>query len=231
MSSKEALFLPMQACFSSCNVLIAASVSFTSLAFKAVFKTSCVCRSARVSTHSVIKSLAALLSPMHFCLSFWQLSIAAVNAVLVLLNSTSAACSLPSSAPTFSLMSANSSVDAADSPTHFCFSSWHVLIVDSHSADFSSIIALVFSAVVSSSSTFFLQSVMMVLLSAYSPTHFALAACSDLSDSSSALVSVSYFSCHVSTWSSSCALRLLASSNRSPCASSLPSNNSVLLRQ
>ena len=162
MSVRLALFVPMQVCFSSWHVFIAAEVSCASLAFATAFVASCVCSSARVSTHSVIKSCAAFDSPTHRCLSAWHVSISEVSSVVVFSNAPCVVWSFAANTEAFSLTSAKSAACAADSPTHFCFSPWHDLIVRSHVSTVASSFAVVALRLVSSAPKVFFKSPMMV---------------------------------------------------------------------
>ena len=218
MSSRLAAFWPMHVCFSSWSCAMVALVSFWYSAAANVLRSTSVSSPARASSHSPMSSSAAAESPTHFCFSCCNVSMAAVNAAEVRSNSASAILSLDSRSSTLSRMSAMSSVAAFDSPTHFCFSSWHILIEPSSAAVVFSSFAPVAFTVRSSWPTVFLHSAMSVSDCSDLPMHSALAACDALSEAESAETSASCFAAHVSTRASSPRTRFLLSSSRSPCA-------------
>ena len=204
-----------------------ALVSFWYSAAANVLRSTSVSSPARAFAHSPMSSLAAADSPTHFCFSCCNVSMAIVNAVEVLLNSDSAVLSLDSRSSTLSRMSAMIAVAAFDSPTHFCFSSWQILIEPSSAAVVFSSFAAVAFTVRSSWPTVFLHSAMSASDCSDLPTHSAFAACDSLSETESAAVSVSYFAAHVSACASRLRMRFLLSSSRSPCASTWPSHAST----
>mmetsp|Transcript_6641 Transcript_6641/g.26967 ORF Transcript_6641/g.26967 Transcript_6641/m.26967 type:complete len:332 (+) Transcript_6641:231-1226(+) len=120
-----------------------------------------------------------------------------------------------------------SSLAAADSPTHFCFSSWHVLIEPSKTAVVFSSFAAVAFTVRSSVETVFLHSAMSVSDCSDLPMHSAFAACDALSDAVSDAVSASCFAAHASTCASRLNALFLLSSSKSPCATTWPSHVST----